>query len=223
MTDAEKPHLSSDNPLGATVVRLPLRPVVAIFAMTMAIVMMPLGLLIPAPPTAQRVFRIASEWWIARLLRVRNACAFFFKKSAQAVEGRGCQLISDVSITTLYYEYTARRHVKPCIFLAIATSLLLVLVTLCKPSNSVSLLCLACVQCVLCVLLSVRIRLLRYRINTGVFGTSPQEIRDTIGFMMRESNNIDFTDGSGKRLPSLPSGESASTDASNLCPEGVRA
>lgn len=204
MTNSEKPHPSFYDPPAAAAARFTLKTVVAIFTITMLIVMVPLGLLIPAPRTA------------------RDAFLSLFKKAAQIVEGRGSRLMSETTIATLYYKHTARRYVQSCICLAMATLLLLVLVAVCKPPNSVSLLYLACAQCVLCALLSVRIRLLRYRIGRGVFGTSPHEVRDTIGFMVHEVDDIDFTDSSGKRRPSLPPEGLADPHSSKPYPEGVR-
>ena len=53
------------------------------------------------------------------------------------------------------------------------------------------------------VLLIARSVLLQYRIKNGLFGTSEHEAREIIGFILNNSNTIDFTDGDGKLRKAL--------------------
>jgi hypothetical protein len=224
MTDPQNDSFEPYDPPGARTVRFSLNALFTLFWIIVTIAMLPLWLLIPIPTTVKGVCRCVFKWLIARMpRRVLGASGVLFKWAARAVEGRGGRLISGGAITTLYYRYVTRRYVQACICLVMATCTLLVVVALYKPSNSVTLLYLACLQFVLCALLSVRIRLLSYRINTGLFGTSPHEICDVIEFMVRKVDDIDFTGGFGKRLRAPLSEGPVSTEASEPHSQGVRA
>ena len=47
-------------------------------------------------------------------------------------------------------------------------------------------------------LLFLKEALLEYRIRNGYFGTNRSEARELIEFLVKNSDDIDFTDGSGK-------------------------
>lgn len=45
------------------------------------------------------------------------------------------------------------------------------------------------------ILLAIRWRVLNYRVGQGLYGNNEKEARDIIEFIVKESTNIDFTDG----------------------------
>jgi hypothetical protein len=210
-------------PRGAVVVRFLLRALYALFATGVTIALLPAWLLFPVPETVRRIFAASGKWLVTHTPhRVRRSFGLLFDRFARVVEGEEGQSLSGVAITTLYYKYKARQLVLACLVMVIATCALLVGVVICRPTNTAALLYLACLQCGFCVLASLRARLLRYRVSAGLFGSSRHEVREAIGFMVREVDNIDFTGGPGRRLPALLPEELVSRASGRGHPEGVR-
>ncbi len=58
--------------------------------------------------------------------------------------------------------------------------------------------------------LVIKEQLLEYRISKGLFGTNPTEARDLIDFIIKNSDNLDFTDSNGNlRRALLPEAKDA--------------
>jgi hypothetical protein len=224
MSDRQDDPIAPYDPPGAAISRFLVSTLLFLLELSITLLLLPLWILIPVPLGVRRFPRRASRWLIARTpLKVRDVLGQISKWVARAVEGRRGQLISGTTVTSLYYRYTAGVHVRACIGMLTAAGVLLGAVSLYKPSNATALTYLACFQVSLCVLLSVRIRLLSYRVNSGLFGTSPHEIREAIKFMVREMDDIDFSGGPGKRLPALTPESPPHTAVNEPLSQGARA
>lgn len=212
------------DPPGAAISRFLVSTLLFLLELSVTLLLLPLWILIPVPLSVRTFPRRASRWLVARTpRRARDVVGRISRWAARVVEGQRGQLISGSTVTSLYYRYTARVHVRVCIGMLTAAGVLLVSVSLYKPSNATALTYLACFQVSLCVLLSVRIRLLSYRVSSGLFGTSPHEIHDAIRFIVREVDDIDFWGGPGKRLPALAPETPPRTAVNESLSQGARA
>ena len=224
MSDSQDDPIAPYDPPGAAISRFLVSTLLFLLELSITVLLLPLWILIPVPLGVRKFPGRASRWLVAHTpRRVQEVMGQVFKWAARAVEGRRGQLISGRTVTSLYYRYTARVHVRTCIGMLTAAGVLLVAVSLCKPSNATALTYLACLQMSLCVLLSVRIRLLSYRVSSGLFGTSPHEIHDAIRFIVREMDDIDFGGGPGKRLPVLTPESPPCAAVSEPISQGARA
>lgn len=156
------------------------------------------------PMQAKSDLRLVYDWLRSRLPR---RLVLFSRRLydflARLVEGTSATALPSNTVSIAYYRYIARRDVRSCIWLTATTCVQAGIVLLTRPPNMHSLLALVAVQAMLCVSLLIRVRALRYRVESGLFGTTAQEAREVIGFLVQQVDDIDFTGNSGKRLPAL--------------------
>lgn len=73
-------------------------------------------------------------------------------------------------------------------------------------------------------LITIKETLVEYRIRKGLFGTNQVEARALINFMIRNADDIDFTDSNGKlRRALLPESEGSARERPQDSPDGVTA
>jgi hypothetical protein len=170
MSDWQDDPIAPYDPPGAAISRFLVSTLLFLLELSVTVLLLPLWILIPVPLGVRMFPRYASRWLVARTpRRARDIVGQISKWEARAVEGQRGQLISGSTVTSLYYRYTARVHVRTCTGMLTAAGVLLVAVSLCKPSNATALTYLAYFQVSLCVLLSIRIRLLYF---TGLLSAS---------------------------------------------------
>ncbi len=168
------------------------------------LILLRLLLILLLPSQAKSDLRLVCDWIRSRL--PRRLIVFsrgLYDFLARLVEGTSAATLPNDTVSTAYYRYIALRDVRACIWLTMTTFGLAGIVLLTRPPNMHSLFILVSVQATLCVSLSIRVRALRYRVKSGLFGTTAHEAREVIGFLVQEVDDIDFKGGSGKRLPAL--------------------
>jgi hypothetical protein len=138
----------------------------------------------------------------------------FLRTRPDAQHGRSRKL----ALSLTYFSHLKRQHLYSKLMLLSVALCTIVVGFIVESTRSLSLagISLACFA-----LLSIKELLVGYRVSKGFFGSTESEARDLVQFIIDNANEIDFTDGDGKRRPPLVTEPQHSVISGQPAPGGV--
>jgi hypothetical protein len=105
-----------------------------------------------------------------------------------------------IALSLTYFSHLRRQHVYSKLTLLSVALCAVGLGLILENTQSLSL---AGISLASLALLIIKEFVVGYRVSKGFFGSTESEARDLVQFIMENANEIDFTDGDGKRRPPL--------------------